>query len=187
MLGFDSNEMVIVRKSVAGLSEASLARFIRRAAAAVALRGSVNVLLTTNNEMKSLNLRFRGKSTPTDVLSFPPLSRLPLDFAGDIAISAEMAAKNGRRLGHSAREEVNVLVLHGVMHLAGYDHENDKGAMARKEQRLRKSLRLPIGLIERSAKEESRTRISGRGNLRSAKAVQNPSRKSRPKPSRQQR
>jgi probable rRNA maturation factor len=143
--------MVIIKKSVAGLTEASLTHFVRHAARVVRLRGSVTVLLTTNNEMRSLNLRFRGKSAPTDVLSFPPLSPLPVGFAGDIAISAEMAAQNARRFGHSAADEVRILALHGLMHLAGYNHECDSGTMARKEQRLRKSLHLPIGLIERNA------------------------------------
>ena len=148
---FHSGDMVIVRKSVVGLTEASLTRFVRQAARAVALPGWVNVLLTTNNEMRSLNLRFRGKNTPTDVLSFSPLAPLPVRFAGDIAISAEMAARNARNLGHSPAEEVKILALHGVMHLAGYDHEGESAVMARKEQRLRRSLNLPMGLIERTA------------------------------------
>src|SRR5207248_10903889 len=112
--------------------------------------GWVNVLLTSNNEMRSLNLRFRGKNTPTDVLSFSPIAPLPVRFAGDIAISAEMAARNARNLGHSPAEEVKILALHGVMHLAGYDHERDNGEMARKEQGLRKSLGLPVSLTERT-------------------------------------
>jgi probable rRNA maturation factor len=148
---FHSGDMVIVRKSVVGLTEASLTRFVRQAARAVALPGWVNVLLTTNNEMRSLNLRFRGKNTPTDVLSFSPIAPLPVRFAGDIAISAEMAARNARNLGHSPAEEVKILALHGVMHLAGYDHEGESAVMARKEQRLRRSLNLPMGLIERTA------------------------------------
>ena len=71
-------------------------------------------------------------------------------LAGDIAISAEIAAQNARHLGHSAAQEIKILVLHGILHLAGYDHESDRGTMARKEVRLRKSLGLPSGLIERS-------------------------------------
>jgi probable rRNA maturation factor len=156
---FHSGDMVIVRKSVVGLTEASLTRFVRQAARAVALPGWVNVLLTTNNEMRSLNLRFRGKNTPTDVLSFSPIAPLPIRFAGDIAISAEMAARNARNLGHSPAEEVKILALHGVMHLAGYDHEGESAVMARKEQRLRRSLNLPMGLIERTAE-----RNGGGGN-----------------------
>jgi probable rRNA maturation factor len=72
------------------------------------------------------------------------------DFAGDVAISAEIAAQNARRLGHSLPEEIKILALHGVLHLAGYDHERDRGEMARKEEHLRKQLGLPVALIERT-------------------------------------
>jgi probable rRNA maturation factor len=73
-------------------------------------------------------------------------------FAGDVAISAEIARQNARRLGHTAGEEIRILVLHGMLHLAGYDHELDTGEMQREEARLRKSLGLPVGLIERSVR-----------------------------------
>jgi probable rRNA maturation factor len=73
-------------------------------------------------------------------------------FAGDVAISAEIAGQNARRLGHPPAEEVKVLVLHGLLHLAGYDHESDNGTMARREARLREQLGLPVALIERSEK-----------------------------------
>ena len=146
--------MVIVRKRVAGLSEIALARFVTRAGHAAHLHGAVNVLLTSNRELRALNSRFRGKDRPTDVLSFPPVSGLVNAFAGDVAISAEMAAHNARLLGHSPAEEVEILVLHGLLHLAGYDHERDHGEMARTEERLRKSLRLPAGLIDRSREPE---------------------------------
>ena len=69
---------------------------------------------------------------------------------GDIAISAEVAARNALRLGHSAMEEMQILILHGLLHLAGYDHETDAGAMARKEARLRRAFGLPTALIERT-------------------------------------
>jgi probable rRNA maturation factor len=142
--------LVIVRKRVAGLSEIALARFVTRAGRAAHLRGVVNVLLTSNRELRALNNRFRGKDRPTDVLSFPPVVGLVNASAGDVAISAEMAAQNARLLGHSPAEEVKILALHGMLHLAGYDHERDQGEMARKEELLRKSLCLPSGLIDRS-------------------------------------
>jgi probable rRNA maturation factor len=142
--------MIIVRKAVAGLSEATMARFVTRAARAGGLRGQANVLLTTNREMQSLNSRFLSKNVATDVLSFPANLELPGQSAGDIAISTEMAAQNGKRLGHSPGEEVKILALHGLLHLAGYDHEHDNGRMARKEQQLRIRLGLPAGLIERN-------------------------------------
>jgi probable rRNA maturation factor len=141
--------MIILRKRVPGVSEASLERFLQSAKKAAKLNGTVNVLVTSNRELQSLNARFRGKDKPTDVLSFPPLASLPADFAGDIAISAEIAARNAKLLDHSAGEEVKILILHGVLHLAGHD-ESDNGAMARKEQRLRRLLGLPLGLIERT-------------------------------------
>jgi probable rRNA maturation factor len=135
---------------VAGLSEAALLKFVQRASRMVGLRGVVNFLITGNRELRELNHRFRGKDTPTDVLSFPPVLALRDGFAGDVAISAEMAVQNSRRLGHSAAEEIKILALHGVLHLAGFDHERDHGEMARKELRLRRSLGLPAGLIERT-------------------------------------
>jgi probable rRNA maturation factor len=142
--------MVIFKKRVPGLNEASLDRFLRRARRAVGLRGRVTALVTTNRALRVLNERYRGKDQPTDVLSFPAEPIAVHDFAGDVAISAEIAAQNARRLGHSLPEEIKVLALHGVLHLAGYDHERDRGEMARKEEHLRKQLGLPVALIERT-------------------------------------
>jgi probable rRNA maturation factor len=143
--------LIIVRKNVAGLSEIALARFVTRASRAARLHGAVNVLLTSNSELRALNSRFRGKDRPTDVLSFPPVFGLEDAFAGDVAISAEMAAQNAHLLGHSPAEEIKILALHGMLHLAGYDHERDHGEMARTEERLRRALHLPAGLIDRSS------------------------------------
>jgi probable rRNA maturation factor len=127
----------------------ALDRFLARARRLARLKGTVNVLVTSSAEMKSLNRRFRGKDAPTDVLSFPPHPDTQKELAGEIAISAEIASQNARMLGHSTAEEIKILVLHGVLHLRGYDHEHDKGQMARREQTLRTKLRLPVGLIER--------------------------------------
>jgi probable rRNA maturation factor len=146
--------LVIVRKRVVGLSEIALARFVTRASRAARLRGAVNVLLTSNSELRALNSRFRGRDRPTDVLSFPPVFGLGNAFAGDVAISAEMAVQNARLLGHSPAEEIKILTLHGMLHLAGYDHERDHGEMARTEERLRRLLRLPGGLIDRNREPE---------------------------------
>ncbi|MGD0598240.1 MAG: rRNA maturation RNase YbeY [Terriglobales bacterium] len=142
--------LVIFQKRVADLTELALRRFVARARRAAGLKGGVNVLLTSSAEMKSLNRRFRGKDQPTDVLSFPAEPGAQKQFAGEIAISAEMAAQNARALGHSPAEEVKILVLHGVLHLRGYDHECDNGRMARREKQLRAKLHLPLGLIERT-------------------------------------
>jgi probable rRNA maturation factor len=141
--------LVIVQKRVADLTDMSLNRFLARARRAAGLKGLVDVLITTSAEMKSLNRRFRGMDKPTDVLSFPAERGRADDFAGEIAISAEIATKNARSLGHSPADEVKILVLHGVLHLRGYDHECDNGLMARREKQLRVKLRLPPGLIER--------------------------------------
>lgn len=141
--------MIILRSRIAGLSETALARFVARARRAAGLRGEVHVLVTNSREVRSLNRRFRGKDKPTDVLSFPAAFSPVEGPAGDVAISAEIAAAQARRLGHSTSEEIKVLALHGILHLAGHDHERDGGDMERKEGRLRRDLGLPVGLIER--------------------------------------
>jgi probable rRNA maturation factor len=142
--------LVILRRPVTGLSDTALAQFVARASRASKLKGTVNVLVTGSAELRSLNRRFRSKDQPTDVLSFPPGPGFVNGLAGDIAISADIARKNARRLGHSAVDEIKILALHGVLHLVGYDHEHDDGAMARREAALRRSLGLPNGLIERN-------------------------------------
>lgn len=138
------------------MSDTALAKFVGRASRAVKLRGTVNVLVTGSLELRALNRRFRGKDKPTDVLSFVPDPFVSgagaWSLAGDIAISAEIARQNAVRLGHSAAQEIKILALHGVLHLAGYDHEKDGGAMAGKEAALRQSLGLPAGLIERNGR-----------------------------------
>ena len=163
--------MIISRKSVIGASERSLARFLGRARRAAGLGGPISVLITSSRELRRLNRRFRGHDRPTDVLSFPALTRLGLRPAasgngsrnncngGDIAISADIACANARRLGHSPADELKILVLHGVLHLAGYDHEHEHGSpqskMARLEARLRRELGLPESLIERARRDAS--------------------------------
>ncbi len=153
--------MVIFQKRVADLTELTLSRFLARARQAAGLKGSVNALLTSSAEMRSLNRRFRGKDKPTDVLSFPAEpGQKP--FAGEIAIAVEIAAKNARALGHSLADEVKILILHGVLHLRGYDHECDNGQMAKREKQLRAKLHLPVGLIERTNAQEETKRIKNR-------------------------
>jgi probable rRNA maturation factor len=147
---------------VAGLSHGALARFLLQASHAAKLKGAVNLLVTSSRELYRLNRRFRGKHEPTDVLSFPPSPEFAGGFAGDIAISADMAKQNARRLGHSAAQEIRILTLHGVLHLAGYDHEHDHGKMALREARLRRKLGLLEGLIERNGQPGER-KIDQRG------------------------
>ena len=146
-----AEKVVIFQKRVADLTDLALSRFVARARRAAGLKGMVDVLVTSNAEMKILNRRFRGKNQATDVLSFPSGADDPRQgFAGEIAVSAEFAAQNARALGHTCAHEVKILVLHGVLHLKGYDHESDHGQMARRENQLRVSLGLPSGLIERT-------------------------------------
>ena len=152
--------MIILRRRVAGLSEATLARFVKRACTILGMRGDVNVLITGSRELRDLNSRFRKKNLATDVLSFPPMPSLRHDFAGDVAISAEIANRNARRLGHSAAQEIKILTLHGILHLAGFDHDHDAGRMARQEDHLRTMFSLPHGLIERSAEFAKRKRTA---------------------------
>jgi len=130
------------------LSKAGLARFLNRARAAVGVDGEVHVLLADDATLRRLNRTFRGKNNPTDVLSFPAAPES--EIAGDLAISLETAARQARRFGHSLRDEVRVLLLHGTLHLAGFDHEADRGEMAARELELRRELRLPTSLIARA-------------------------------------
>ena len=118
------------------------------------------MLLTTDRRMRLLNRDFRGKDQPTDVLSFPAAAGNADGHrcSGDIAISTEIAARNARRYGHSIAQEVKLLILHGLLHLAGHDHERDGGRMARREQRLRREFRLPPVLTERAVTIAARIR-----------------------------
>jgi probable rRNA maturation factor len=145
--------LIILEKKVVGLSPEALGRFVLRARRAARLTGRVNVLVTDNTQMRSLNQQFRKKNETTDVLSFPsestPNGNSKRAFAGEIAISTEIAVQNAAELGHASATEVKILALHGILHLAGYDHERDNGEMARKEATLRRELGLPSSLTER--------------------------------------
>jgi probable rRNA maturation factor len=143
-------------------SARTLARFLREAQAAVRLRGQVSVLLTTDRKIRQLNRDFRGKDKATDVLSFPAARTAGEEVAGDLAVSVPTALRQAREQGHALGVELKVLVLHGLLHLAGFDHERDSGEMARRERLLREKLGLPQGLIERSD-----TRAVGGGPKRS--------------------
>ncbi len=135
---------------LSSLSKSGLARFLNRARAAVGLEGEVDVLLCSDAEIKRLNKAYRGKNKATDVLSFPAAAEAA-GIAGDLAISLETALRQAEEQGHALRDEVRVLLLHGLLHLAGEDHEADAGEMAQRELALRRALRLPVGLIERSS------------------------------------
>ena len=128
------------------------------------LEGSIAALLTGDEEIRRLNREFRGKDKATDVLSFPPGEQAGrVRVAGDLAISIETASREAERLGHSLDIELRVLLLHGTLHLAGYDHETDSGEMARKENALRKKLGLAEGLIARAGAAGRKTGTPKRG------------------------
>lgn len=133
-----------------GLSQVSLSRFLRKARLAVGLSGEVDVLITGDTKIRQLNRSFRGKDKATDVLSFPAIKELAGHHAGDLAISYETAARQAADHDHKLSDEVRVLMLHGLLHLHGMDHETDGGEMASREADLQKRLRLPAGLIARA-------------------------------------
>jgi probable rRNA maturation factor len=139
--------LIIVKKKLSGVSERSLATFATRARKAAGVKGQVQVLITSSAELRELNRRFRRKDKPTDVLSFPAIGD---GEAGDIAISADIASENAYELGHSLDEELRILILHGILHLGGHDHETDGGEMEALESELRERLKLPSSLIERT-------------------------------------
>jgi len=121
--------------------------FAREVGRSVAGGRSFCCLLTDDRELRRLNRQFLGKDGPTDVLSFPEPG--PDGFLGEIAISVDRAREQARAYGHGWEQEVEVLMLHGLLHLLGMDHETDRGRMARAETRWRKKLGLPGGLIAR--------------------------------------
>jgi probable rRNA maturation factor len=107
-------------------------------------------LLTGDADLHAWNRQFLGHDFPTDVLSFPQQSAD--GSVGEIAISVDRAAEQARRYGHSLEREIEVLMLHGVLHLMGMDHERDRGQMKRAEKKWRDVLGLSEGLIERSVR-----------------------------------
>ena len=104
-------------------------------------------LIAGDTEVRGLNRDFRKQDCATDVLSFP--SRQSLGFLGDIAISFEHAKRQAAEYGHPVNQEIEILMLHGVLHLLGFDHQKDRGQMARVESKWRAALGLPRGLIAR--------------------------------------
>jgi probable rRNA maturation factor len=115
---------------------ARVRRVLRGAAHQLRVSGEVALVLAGDRTLHRLNRDYRGKDKPTDVLSFPGEEA----GLGDIVISVETAERNARRLGRTLPQEIDVLALHGFLHVLGYDHEKDDGTMDRLEQRLRRKL-----------------------------------------------
>ncbi len=130
--------VILNRQRRLRLNPARLRRVLRAAAATLRVRGEVAMVLTGDRSLRALNARYRGQDKPTDVLSFPgPGGAHGL---GDIVISVEAAARNAKGLRRTLPQELEVLALHGFLHVLGYDHETDDGAMERLERRLRRRL-----------------------------------------------
>ena len=133
----------------------SIGRFMTSLRHRVLQGRSFACLITTDAELQRLNRTFRRKDYPTDVLSFPApscvtgLSLSADPYLGDMAISWQRARAQAREFGHTTETEIQLLMLHGALHLAGMDHETDGGRMSRAETRWRRALGLPAGLIER--------------------------------------
>jgi probable rRNA maturation factor len=110
-------------------------------------RGAVTVAIVPDARVRALNRQYRRKDTPTDVLSFPAEERGQL---GDVVIAVGVARRQAVAAGHPLGTELRILALHGLLHLLGYDHEQDDGRMLRLERQLRRRGGLREGLIERS-------------------------------------
>ncbi len=106
-----------------------------------------SVVVSSDAAVRKANADFRNVRRTTDVLSFPDGED---DYLGDVLISAPRASRQAAEQGHSIEEEIQILVLHALLHLRGYDHESDNGAMRDAEERLRLRYGLAPGLVGRS-------------------------------------
>jgi probable rRNA maturation factor len=136
--------MIVNRQRRVAVGVRNLQEFYERARREMKFQPeSVTVQLISDVAMARMNRTFRNKRGPTDVLSFPANGAKPSansEYVGDIAISPETARRNARRFSRSLADELRILILHGMIHLAGYDHETDHGEMERLERRLRRRL-----------------------------------------------
>ena len=160
---------VVVSDARGRTIDRGLAKWLSRVAPTRA-RGTVSVAIVSDARVRALNRQYRRIDHPTDVLSFPAVTwprstprsqrsapkaftassaSSAAKFLGDIVIARGVARRQARDAGHSEATEMKVLALHGLLHLLGYDHERDNGAMARLERRLRRKGGLREGLIER--------------------------------------
>ena len=150
--------MILNQQHEVRVAPRSLESFLRRVKRELGLKQSdLTICLLSDAAMARLNRKFRKKKGPTDVLSFPSVARrAPVrrrhgsraansakrDYLGDIAISLATARRYAKKSDRPLASELRVLILHGVLHLLGYDHETDHGEMDEIEQKLRKRLGL---------------------------------------------
>jgi len=128
-----------------GISRRDLRAFVKRLETEVAGGRAFCCLITGDEELRRLNREFLGRDYPTDVLSFPS------EPNGEIAISYDAARRQSAEHGHAVHQEIQILMLHGLLHLVGMDHETDRGRMLTAERKWRARLGLPAGLIERAS------------------------------------
>lgn len=146
--------MILNRQRAVRVARGPLEEFFRRVLREMHLRESdITICFVSDVEIARMNLAFRGKKGPTDVLSFPAETKRrkrthtedtgsiedrEKRYLGDIAIAPETARRYVKKNGRSLSNELRVLILHGVLHLLGYDHETDRGEMDRIEGKLRR-------------------------------------------------
>jgi probable rRNA maturation factor len=143
--------MILNRQRAVRVARRPLEEFFRRVLDEMGLRDSeITICFVSDAEIARMNLAFRGKKGPTDVLSFPAGTKrrkrtytesaenTEKNYLGDIAIAPETARRYAKKNGRSLSNELRVLILHGVLHLQGYDHETDRGEMDRIERKLRR-------------------------------------------------
>jgi len=156
------------------IASAGLGAWLERAAPPSAL-GDVSIALVSDAAIRRFNREHRGQNVATDVLSFParppasgpgpknagagvsgrtgPRGAAPVALLGDLAIATGVARRQAREHGHALGVELRILALHGLLHLLGYDHERDRGRMARAEARLGRRAGLPAVLTDRASRK----------------------------------
>jgi probable rRNA maturation factor len=129
--------MIQIQNKGFRLGKKILLRIIRQIAGQLSLQGAVTIKIAADSEVRALNKKYRRKDCVTDVLSFPLGEKLPGGFyAGDILICWTLARKQARANNHSLQKELLLLMIHGLLHLQGHDHEKDEGEMEALQQKL---------------------------------------------------
>ena len=144
----EAESILLYLRTPRSLARKTLLQFASELREKVAGGRAFECLLTDDRELRRLNREFLARDYATDVLSFP--SEEPEIELGVMAISVDRAREQASQLGHGIETELQILMLHGLLHLLGLDHEKDRGKMRRSETAWRKKLGLPPGLIERT-------------------------------------